>query len=193
MKRLSVAPAFWMLLLGTLAIGLHKKYMLLFCAASVHELGHGLAIWIADGVIDQIRLIPGGLDIRYCEKHFSYAADLWIAVAGPAANLLLAMLLSPIDLPGTDLFIGLNLTLCFFNLLPIYPLDGGKILYTVMTFFSPAEGEKAFFLLSGTLAALLFAAACGACFYHLRAIWSVLIFGYILLQQKLRMLCKEAV
>ena len=193
MKKISVAPAFWLILLGTLMIGLHKKYMLLFCAASVHELGHGLAIWISDAKIEQIRLIPGGLDIRYCEKHFSYAADLLIALAGPAANLLFAMLISSADLQGTDLFIGLNLTLCFFNLLPIYPLDGGKILCTIMTFFSPAEGEKAFFLLSGTLAALLFAAACGACFYRLRAIWSVLIFGYIFLQQNLQMLCKEAI
>lgn len=80
---------------------------------------------------------------------------LWIAAAGPASNLILAFAfagciylfnaLAPqfVDRPfsifqlqiiGSALkqYLYLNLALCFFNLIPVQPLDGGKILYGIL-------------------------------------------------------------
>ena len=182
---------FWLVVLFLTGLGLQKKYLLLFSAAAIHELGHAAAIRLCRGEIEQIRLIPGGLDIRYRQRHYSYTADLLIAAAGPLANLAAAILLRT-SRADCDYFIGLHLILCFFNLLPLYPLDGGMVLCSLMNYFAPVHGENLFYLLSGTLSFLLFAIACGACFYNLRALWSVLVFGYILYQQKLRLMYKEA-
>ncbi len=192
MKLFRVAPTFLFLMLFTVLFNLQKHYLPLFLAAALHELGHAAVICLLGSEIQQIRIIPGGLDIQYQEKHCSYGGDLLIAAAGPAANLLGAMAASVFG-AHADYFVGLSLILCIFNLLPIYPLDGGSILHTIMAYFSPVHGEEGFFLLSGTLSMLLFAAACGACFYNLRALWAVLIFGYILRQQKLHMLYREAI
>jgi len=80
---------------------------------------------------------------------------MWIAAAGPASNLILAVLftgllhvyiataehvlgsfltLPTLKLLGNALvnYIFLNLALCFFNLIPIQPLDGSKILYGIL-------------------------------------------------------------
>jgi Zn-dependent protease len=54
-----------------------------------------------------------------------------ISFAGPAANLILAALLAVIvrltNLPLIEMIV-LNITWAFFNLLPLHPLDGGKVL-----------------------------------------------------------------
>ncbi len=63
---------------------------------------------------------------------------MWIGIAGPAANLALALILSlicriitiPLSLAAVVLFYGvtINLILAFFNLIPVPPLDGSRIL-----------------------------------------------------------------
>jgi len=63
---------------------------------------------------------------------------MWIGIAGPAANLALALILSlicriitiPLSLAAIVLFYGvtINLILAFFNLIPVPPLDGSRIL-----------------------------------------------------------------
>lgn len=193
MRKFKVEPSFLAMLALLLMVDRSGRGVLLMLAVLLHELGHMAVILLRGSRIEQVRLIPGGLDIRYTEKHSTYGGDLLIAGAGPAANLLTAVLCSPIDHPTADYFIGVNLVLCFFNLLPLYPLDGGRILYTIMTYFSPIGGGKIFFLFSGTLALLLFALSCGACFYNLRALWSAFVFGVILLVQKLGYIYKEAI
>lgn len=79
----------------------------------------------------------------------------WIALAGPASNLLLATLSSFLIWVLTQtmitsiyfrpfkeflmVFIGINLFLAVFNALPVHPLDGGKIL---ARFLSPSMNDK---------------------------------------------------
>ena len=93
----------------------------------------------------------------------------WIALAGPASNILLAFLglfvmffinFTPLNLganpmlrQGLDLFILINLFLAVFNLIPIHPLDGGKI----MARFLPFSANRWLEENSGILGMVLFA------------------------------------
>ena len=80
---------------------------LLVCA--LHELGH----WAA------LRAL--GARVRRVRRTLSYGGELLAALAGPGANLALALAFSP--LTGGGLFAGLNLALACFNLLPVGQMD----------------------------------------------------------------------
>jgi len=97
----------------------------------------------------------------YVLERRSPAALMWVSLAGPASNLLLAVIASiPFQLglvsaygamvnPGSIVpsldkllyeFVFINLLLCLFNLIPIAPLDGEKI----FTYFLPANIAQVF-------------------------------------------------
>lgn len=99
-----------------------------------HEAAHGLAARRLGFRVLEIELAPFGGVARIAGLEDRPGAEALVALAGPAANLLLAMAaclacqLWPMlagDLAG---FIALNLCLCGFNLLPALPLDGGRLL-----------------------------------------------------------------
>ena len=69
----------------------------------------------------------------------SYAQDAWIAVAGPVVNLIAAWLSVQAE---ANLFAGINLSFGLLNLLPIRPLDGGRILEALLSYFLPEQAEK---------------------------------------------------
>ena len=193
MRKICIMPSFWAVLGFLIFLGMGRQYSLLLLAAMIHEFGHGMVIFLYGNTIEEIRLIPGGVDIRYRERRFSYSADIMIPLAGPLANLLTAMIFSVLDIAKADYFIGLNLLLCFFNLLPLHPLDGGKALYAVMSCLWPIGGERAFFLFSAVLSALIFGVVCAGCFYDYQAWWSMVVFGYILSRQNIRWLFSKSI
>jgi Zn-dependent protease len=124
------------------------QYLALFGIVLVHEFGHALACRQVGGWAETIVLWPLG-GIAFVRPPQRPGACLWTAAAGPLVNVALipvfgALLfldgfvdwsaLSP-DLPlfWRALF-GMNLFLLFFNLLPVYPLDGGQILQAALWF-----------------------------------------------------------
>ena len=90
-------------------------------AALLHELGHYAAL----------RLMKGNVKQMTVEGQLSYPKEMALAAAGPAVNLLLAVLLSHFGTRWEEcyLFGGVHLMLGLFNLLPILPLDGGMLLW----------------------------------------------------------------
>jgi Zn-dependent protease len=130
----------------------------LFACVTLHELGHGvMARWHGIGVRD-VTLLPFGgmtrLELR--PGQVWPVSEVLIALAGPAVNLALALALAPLAWlaggggqvgppalpwgPGhlspaglvTSLWLG-NLLLAGFNLLPIFPMDGGRVLRAVLS------------------------------------------------------------
>src|SRR5665213_2460243 len=122
------------------------EYLALFCIVLMHEFGHSLACRSVGGRADQIALWPLG-GVAYVDPPPRPGATLWSLAAGPLVNLLLIPILSLLWLAARNLNVEtnmpdfyefvrtlwwINLVLLCFNLLPIYPLDGGQILRSLL-------------------------------------------------------------
>lgn len=166
------------------AFDMDGRYTLLLLAAMIHEGGHAIAMAASGKLIDRITLLPAGLDISYHGGSDSYLADIAVALCGPLVNLAAAFLFSRCDGPMYDYFVGVNLSLCFFNLLIIYPLDGGRVLELTLEYFIGPDRSRAVFMWVSLAAALTcFALSVKAASIG-RGAWSMFVFGYILLCQR---------
>lgn len=125
------------------------EYFALFAIVLMHEFGHALACRQVGGRADQIVLWPLG-GVAYVSPPPRPGPTLWSIAAGPLVNLVLAPIFSGVlfvagsvgwaeTMPDLYVFIHtvwlINFALLVFNLLPIYPLDGGQILQSLLWFW----------------------------------------------------------
>jgi stage IV sporulation protein FB len=125
--------------------------LLLFGCVVLHELGHALAARRYGVATHEIVLYPFG-GVARIDRMPSGRAELVIALAGPAVNLVLAGLLTTVILlwrsqapeSAKDIIGGApivwqllwaNLTLFAFNLIPAFPMDGGRVLRATLSIF----------------------------------------------------------
>ena len=112
-------------------------------AATVHELGHYVAVRLLGGTVKEIRLtISGGEMVLDRRRPLTYAGELAAVLAGPGASLALAWGALRLGEPGW-LPAGLSLCLGWFNLLPVWPLDGGRALLMILSGFLPDDRAAA--------------------------------------------------
>lgn len=152
---LELTPGFLLLLGGMLYLdegsGL-LPWALLACA--VHELGHlgaGLAL---GGRVRRLKLSVVGAELSLdYSGPLSYGREDLVLLAGPAANLLLAALAFGL---GADLLAVSSVWIGAFNLLPIPPLDGGRLALNLLEgWFDLPWAEDAAAVAAGILAGLL--------------------------------------
>lgn len=104
---------------------------LVIACAAVHELGH-LIMMRAFGVrIFSIRTGAFGIGIQTAHADTGYGADMLIFAAGPLFNLLFGAAAFFILGESAFLFLLMNMVMAVFNLLPIVPLDGGRLLHSL--------------------------------------------------------------
>lgn len=107
-----------------------------FFAVCIHELSHIVAIKLCGGNIKKIDIRAFGIRIDVPElEYISYGREIIIAAAGPVAGIITAVCASAaarafgIEILG--FFSGINLVISAINLIPVYPLDGGRIVLSL--------------------------------------------------------------
>jgi len=121
-------------------LGEGTKLTVVFLVVFVHELAHMLMARALNLRVSEIELLPFG-GVARIESLFEVNPrnEVYIAVVGPLSNVLLVlgcMGLRKIGLiphKDYDFFIQANLMLAGFNLLPAFPLDGGRILRAILS------------------------------------------------------------
>src|SRR5438552_6695809 len=167
------------------------EYLALFLIVTLHEFGHALACRQMGGTANKIVLWPLG-GVAYVDPPPRPAATLWSIAAGPLVNVVLIGLSYALTLwawhTGWSLtaphayrllwaIVLMNLGLLIFNLLPIYPLDGGQILRSLLCFvLGRARSLKVVALLGLLGAAGLIVAA-----FWLHSFWIGLISLYVVM------------
>ena len=91
----------------------------------LHELGHIVPLSLFGSYVKEITITIFGAKIEF-ENYLSYVEEFITAASGPVVNLCLAMIGKYFLSPA---FAGVNLVLFIFNLLPVGPLDGARILH----------------------------------------------------------------
>ena len=113
-------------------------------AAVFHELGHWTVLHLLGAKAAALWLSVLGAAMEVDSGRLSYGGELAAVLAGPAANLLAALVLTALGGERWPAAVGANLVLCAFNLLPVRPLDGGRALYLLVSWAAgPAAGEAA--------------------------------------------------
>ena len=109
-------------------------FPLVLLAAAAHECGHLVGIRLCRRQLVHLRVLVCGAEIVYTQG--SYKDDLLIALAGPVASLTLAFAAAAAGRAcGAAVFYqlaGISLVLGMFNFLPALPLDGGRILFSIL-------------------------------------------------------------
>ncbi len=175
-------------------------YLSLFGIVTLHEFGHALACRSVKGRAERIVLFPLG-GVAFVSPPQRPWPVLWSIVAGPLVNVALvpvtigAFFLAGGTITATEtggllvqddgflrsyLFTiaNINLVLLVFNMLPIYPLDGGQTLHAILWFFM---GRAKSLKIAATIG-LVFGIGLGVLFLFTGELFGLLLAAFIVWQ-----------
>lgn len=122
-----------------------ELYAMIMIFALIHEFGHLFAGLLMGMKPEKIELMPFGVSISFKINVKEYnrkikkanileLKKIIVAIAGPLTNLLIILITSKLKLEIIKeiTIIYTNILIMMFNLLPIYPLDGGRILKGIL-------------------------------------------------------------
>ena len=120
-----------------------KTYCIIMFFCFLHEFGHIITAKLFKMQIEKIEILPCGFSASFFSynssgfpKGFSMQ-ELIVALAGPIVSLILALSFQYIDDTNFTILtkqeiVYSNILILIFNLLPLYPLDGGRILKNIL-------------------------------------------------------------
>lgn len=158
--KVRVHLLFWAVIGLSVVTGHFLEVITLFAIVLIHEIGHVAMARELGWTVTEVQLLPFG---GVATMEDAYATDpldeIVVALAGPFLNVVM-MGVSYLFWYGelwteewARFFLVSNATIALFNLLPIWPLDGGRILQAVFCWLLPYRKAALLSLTSSTLLA----------------------------------------
>lgn len=115
----------------------------------MHELAHIIVALLLKVDVREVTLLPIGINAKY-EAKISNKKELIISLAGPLASFLFSIILK------NETFKIINVCIGFYNLIPISPFDGGKIIKNILRIIlGERTGRKINYKISKTFVAFI--------------------------------------
>ena len=173
-------------------------YIILFIFAVLHELGHLIAGLILKFKPEEIKLTPLGLQIRFktspkeINSKIKKAKEInikkaIIALAGPITNLAIAAIVILVEYFNISfknmyiyqIIIYSNLIIGLFNLIPIYPMDGGRILKEILNIYCGRKKAYKITYITSKAILIILTAIASITILFVQNIAVLLIIGYL--------------
>src|SRR5699024_4058532 len=182
LKKLHIHPLFLLLIVLSLFTGTFVQLFILFAIILIHEIGHytlanhyqwhiqSIVLWVFGGVMKTTEATNRPIK-----------EDIIVTVAGPLQHIWMFAVIygcSFMDIIPTSLVqtaFYFNYLLLLFNLLPIYPLDGGKLLFYILSLFLPYKKSHHYTYRFSLLACILLVLFL---FFNLFTLFVVLLLTY---------------
>ncbi|MGO4888563.1 M50 family metallopeptidase [Anaerobacillus sp. MEB173] len=144
LTKVKINPFFWLIIGIGIITGYFREVIMVFLIVFIHEMGHACMAHFFKWRIKKIELLPFG-GVAEVDEHGNrpFKEEFFVIIAGPLQHLWLiglSFLFLSFDfwtLQEHETFIKHNLTILLFNLLPVWPLDGGKLLFLLCSFAYP--------------------------------------------------------
>lgn len=156
--RIKLNVFFILFLFTSYFTGWLRQSLILFASLLLHEFGHVMAARKLKIEVYEVELLPYG-GVARMEELFKLGgvAEAEVSAAGPAISFILALVCNFLK-SYSGLFeqaFRFNLIICLFNLLPIIPLDGGRISRNFLVFFMGYRQATRILILAGRAAAFI--------------------------------------
>ena len=161
LPRITVHPLFLGYLTVLFFCGAEREAFLSVGVVLLHEVGHIVVAKKVGIRLSDVVLYPYGA-VMDTDYDTSESGSWKVAIAGPIVNAILALVGVLLLFAGGGQmavdFVNANLTVCIFNLLPVYPLDGGRAILSLSK--KPLKTIKWLRLAGVVVASILFAVFC---------------------------------
>lgn len=133
--KIQIEFTFFILLLIIIALDFREQFFILYITVTIHECSHILMSKILNMNLEKIVFTPIG-EIAVIENFESFEKwkRLLVTAAGPLVNLILYFIFDFFQTESAMLYKKANLSIALFNLLPVFPLDGGRIVQILLDF-----------------------------------------------------------
>ena len=138
MMRMTIHPLFLPILFSIVLSGNVSYYALILSSLIIHEIGHIVAAYLCKVKVERCVIMPYGGEIELKGGNtIAPKKQLIIAIGGPIATLCCIAVTPFLDPLLADLVLKIQIVLLGINLIPIWPLDGGRIIMALIHIFCP--------------------------------------------------------
>ncbi|WP_067837384.1 site-2 protease family protein [Amphibacillus sediminis] len=190
LEHIHLHPSIWLTIVVSLLTGMFVEVSIIFIIVIWHEAGHLIAARLFNWKIVRVTIwLFGGVMETEEHGHKPMIEQLIVTVAGPIQHAFIYLLLLWIHYIGllpTDLILfalRYNFAILAFNLIPAWPLDGGKLLHIGLSECLPFKKAYDYTLILSML--ILFGLLIGQLYYQYNLLNAIIVITFLIWENRL--------